>query len=97
MMQLEYFDVSSNKLSGQIPEKVCSLTNLFYLNFAENRLEGPIPKTGICQNLSKILLAAIVVGSALIIVVVALAIVGSALIKPRDMENSLLKWKRWVS
>ncbi|KAL5562500.1 hypothetical protein UlMin_032247 [Ulmus minor] len=52
-----YLDVSRNKLSGQIPENLCSLTNLFYLNLADNRLEGPIPRSGICQNLSKTSLA----------------------------------------
>ncbi|KAK8482350.1 hypothetical protein V6N11_008830 [Hibiscus sabdariffa] len=57
LMQLEYFDVSGNRLSGQIPEKICALFNLFYLNLAENQLEGPVPGNGICQNLSRILLA----------------------------------------
>ncbi|KAM1407257.1 hypothetical protein ACFXTH_001841 [Malus domestica] len=52
-MQLEFFDVSNNKLSGRIPDKICSLINLFYVNLAENMLEGPIPKSGICRNLSE--------------------------------------------
>ncbi|KAJ0085217.1 hypothetical protein Patl1_07456 [Pistacia atlantica] len=57
LMQLEYFDVSRNKLSGQIPEKMCHLVNLQYLNLADNGLEGLVPESGICQNLSKITLA----------------------------------------
>ncbi|ESR34743.1 hypothetical protein CICLE_v10004265mg [Citrus x clementina] len=54
LMQLEYLDVSRNRLCGQIPETMCSLSNLLYLSLAENRLEGMVPRSGICQNLSKI-------------------------------------------
>ncbi|KDO40910.1 hypothetical protein CISIN_1g035768mg, partial [Citrus sinensis] len=31
---------------------MCSLPNLLYLNLADNRLEGEVPRSGICQNLS---------------------------------------------
>ncbi|KAI5429142.1 hypothetical protein KIW84_033944 [Lathyrus oleraceus] len=54
LMQLEYFDVSDNHSSGKIPEKLCSLVNLNYLDLSQNRLEGPTPRTGICQNLSRV-------------------------------------------
>ncbi|KAJ9679056.1 hypothetical protein PVL29_021089 [Vitis rotundifolia] len=36
-------DLSSNKLSGEIPEEVTALHSLIFLNLSENHLEGKIP------------------------------------------------------
>lgn len=36
-------DLSSNKLTGQIPEEVMSLVGLKNLNLSTNHLVGPIP------------------------------------------------------
>nr|KYP74896.1 Leucine-rich repeat receptor protein kinase EXS [Cajanus cajan] len=60
-LKLQGLYLGQNQLSGAIPEsfgklsnKLCSLVNLKYLDFSQNRLEGPIPKNGICQNLSRV-------------------------------------------
>ncbi|CAL5064994.1 unnamed protein product [Urochloa decumbens] len=44
---IQQMDLSRNNLSGQIPE---FFGNLYYLNLSYNRLEGPIPTSGIFRN-----------------------------------------------
>ncbi|CAN4105862.1 unnamed protein product [Withania somnifera] len=39
------FDISSNALTGKIPEKIGLLSGIPLLNFSHNNLFGPIPKT----------------------------------------------------
>lgn len=39
----EVFLVSNNKLSGQIPPSICSLSSLQYLSLSDNNLSGTIP------------------------------------------------------
>ncbi|KAF2609474.1 hypothetical protein F2Q68_00046268 [Brassica cretica] len=41
---LETLDLSSNKLSGQIPQDLGNLSFLSYMNFSHNFLEGPVPR-----------------------------------------------------
>ncbi|XP_062079913.1 receptor-like protein EIX2 [Humulus lupulus] len=41
---LKLIDLSSNKLSGQIPEELTSLVELVQLNLSRNHLYGPIPR-----------------------------------------------------
>ncbi|XP_042414140.1 receptor-like protein EIX1 [Zingiber officinale] len=40
---IEFLDLSHNKISGTLPISLESLTQLDYLNFGSNLLEGPIP------------------------------------------------------
>ncbi|XP_062079896.1 receptor-like protein EIX2 [Humulus lupulus] len=41
---LKLIDLSSNKLSGQIPEELTNLVELVQLNLSRNHLYGPIPR-----------------------------------------------------
>ncbi|XP_042418835.1 receptor-like protein 46 [Zingiber officinale] len=38
-----FLDLSHNKISGTLPVSLESLTDIYYLNFGSNLLEGPIP------------------------------------------------------
>nr|VDD63471.1 unnamed protein product [Brassica oleracea] len=42
---LEALDLSSNKLSGQIPQDFSKLSFLSYVNFSHNLLQGPVPRS----------------------------------------------------
>lgn len=55
---LWYFDAVGNKLTGSVPDKITSLTNLVFLNLAYNQLQGAIPwQLGGLQNLEGLILA----------------------------------------
>ncbi|XP_016468510.1 receptor-like protein Cf-9 homolog [Nicotiana tabacum] len=41
---IEYFFISNNNLSGEIPSSVCTVTSLRVLDLARNNLEGAIPQ-----------------------------------------------------
>ncbi|KAH0987361.1 hypothetical protein GBA52_014538 [Prunus armeniaca] len=43
MSDLEWLDLSSNKLVGDIPEQLTNLTSLSKFNVSKNQLVGPIP------------------------------------------------------
>ncbi|KAL5741209.1 hypothetical protein ACOSP7_027941 [Xanthoceras sorbifolium] len=50
--QLDYLNLSTNKLSGQIPDTVGGLISVTNLNLSHNHLSGPIPtELGNCSNL----------------------------------------------
>ncbi|GLT82359.1 hypothetical protein SLE2022_007430 [Rubroshorea leprosula] len=44
LMHLRLIDLSSNKLTGEIPQQICSLFELVQLNLSRNQLTGRIPK-----------------------------------------------------
>ena len=50
LTQLESLDLSINKLSGEIPRQLNSLTFLGFLNLSENQFVGPIPVGGQIGN-----------------------------------------------
>ncbi|KAL5790077.1 hypothetical protein ACOSQ2_004965 [Xanthoceras sorbifolium] len=53
--QLQYLNLSTNKLFGQIPDTVGKLINLTYLGLTHNNLSGPIPtELGNCSNLREL-------------------------------------------
>lgn len=43
LINLEWLDLSSNKLTGEIPRQLVDLAELEVLNLLRNRLVGPIP------------------------------------------------------
>ncbi|XP_016648273.1 PREDICTED: receptor-like protein 12 [Prunus mume] len=43
MSNLEWLDLSSNKLAGDIPKQLANLTSLSKFNISKNQLVGPIP------------------------------------------------------
>ncbi|KAK4479256.1 hypothetical protein RD792_014767 [Penstemon davidsonii] len=49
---LNYLDLSSNNLSGNIPDYFVDLPSFLYLNLSFNDLEGEVPSTGVFSNLS---------------------------------------------
>lgn len=50
---IQYLDVSHNKLSGQIPGTMVRLSGLLNLNLSFNNLEGAVPSKGVFTNASK--------------------------------------------
>ena len=44
LTNLEWLDLSSNKLEGEIPIQLVDLTSLAFLNLLENYLFGQIPQ-----------------------------------------------------
>ncbi|GKV21719.1 hypothetical protein SLEP1_g31673 [Rubroshorea leprosula] len=44
LWHLRLIDLSSNKLTGEIPQQICSLFELVQLNLSRNQLTGRIPK-----------------------------------------------------
>ena len=52
MRSLESIDFSANRLSGQIPQSMSSLTFLSQLNLSNNNLSGKIPSSTQLQSLN---------------------------------------------
>ena len=53
MLHLESIDLSSNNLTGEIPQQLASLTFLSFLNLSDNMLSGSIPTGTQLQSFSK--------------------------------------------
>jgi hypothetical protein len=48
--QLQYLDVSGNRLQGWIPSSIFALPALRYINLSRNRLAGQLPATTACAD-----------------------------------------------
>lgn len=51
---IQYLDLSSNKLSGTIPQDLVKLHSLLNLNLSFNNLEGDVPLDGVFRNASEV-------------------------------------------
>ncbi|KAF8012022.1 hypothetical protein BT93_I0220 [Corymbia citriodora subsp. variegata] len=45
LAEVNYFDLSYNRLTGRIPSQISGLTSVLELDLSHNRLEGPMPST----------------------------------------------------